>query len=327
MFALPTTLEDITQHLSGLHLGIATGLVSLAPLTSIAKRTAICGSPSWHDIFFLAPGIHKQQCTSELNNGEYPATAAMTTGYVFRIENQATVRFLQSRGKPGHLVNISVELERTPSDELFKSVLSLLYLAGPSATVTTLAIITLRGDCWAVGFLSMLLAARLCNTVVIVRRLEPSWKGAPEPGVRGDLLVLVSQDRWFRIHGLVDDLKSVTAGQWLRKASTVEDFAVDFATVLVYFAAWLASNMSAEGSLVVLALLLCSWVVLGVCNHSVETLRMHGRVLKVDGKPKAYYRRTDLVDELVQESGREDWAERLGMISRPARRDMESVLL
>ena len=251
----------------------------------------------------------------------------MTTGYVFRIENQATVRFLQSIGKPGHLVNITVEQERTPSSEIYKSGASMLYLLGPFATVTTLTIVALRGDFCAVAFLGMLIAGRLCNTIVIVRRLEPSWKGAPEPGVRGDLLVLVSQDRWFRIRGLVDDLKFVTAGQWLRDVSPVEDFAVDFATVLVYFAAGLAFTMSAEGSLVVLALLLCSWVILGVCNHSLEALRMHGRVLKVDGKPKAYFRRTKLVDELVQESGREDWAERLGMISRPGRRQMESALL
>ena len=327
MFSLPTPLGDIIPDLSSLHLGIATGLVSLAPLTSIARRTAICGAPSWHDIFFLAPGLHKQQCTSELNNGEYPPAAAMTTGYVFRIENQGTVRFLQSIGKPGHLVCIAVESKRTSSTERFNSGASMLYLLGPLATITTLTIVTLRGDFWAVGFLSMLIAARLCNTIVIVRRLEPGWKGAPEPGVRGDLLVLVSQDRWFRIRGLVDDLKVVTAGQWLRDVSPAEDFGVDFATVLVYFAAGLAFNMSAEGSLVVLGLLLCSWVILGVCNHSSAALRMHGRVLEVDGKPKAYFRRTDLVEELVQESGREDWAERLGMISRPERREMESALL
>ena len=327
MFTLPSVLRDMTPYFGSLQLGITAGLVSLAPLTSTARRTAICGSPSWLDVFFLAPGIHMQQCTSELNNGEYPPTAAMTTGYVFRIENQATVRFLQSIGKPGFLVNISVEPERSSPHELYNSTASILYLLGPCATITTLTIVILRGDLWAAGFLSMLIAARLCNTLVIVRRLEPGWKGAPEPGVRGDLLVLVSQDRWFRIRGLVDDLKFVTAGQWLRDVSSVEDFRVDFATLLVYLAAGMSFNMSAAGSLVVLGLLLCSWVILSVCNHSVKAFRMHSRLLKIDGEPKAYIRRTDLVDELVRDSGRKDWAVRLGMMSRPGRDEMETALL
>ncbi|KAF9525596.1 hypothetical protein CPB83DRAFT_859270 [Crepidotus variabilis] len=41
------------------------------------------------------------------------------------------------------------------------------------------------------------------------------WKRAREPGVKSDLLVLLSQDQWVRMKGIVDDLKAATSGQWL----------------------------------------------------------------------------------------------------------------
>jgi hypothetical protein len=57
--------------------------------------------------------------------------------------------------------------------------------------------------------------------------------GALEPGVKGDLLVLLSQDRWVRIRGLVDDLKAVASGSWLRKPTALEQFMTTLATILV----------------------------------------------------------------------------------------------
>jgi hypothetical protein len=89
----------------------AAGLVALADLSAISERTALTGSASIFDILFLAPGIHTQQKASEVNGGELPTTAAMTTGYVFRIENQATVNYLQKIGEPGSLVTVNVVKE------------------------------------------------------------------------------------------------------------------------------------------------------------------------------------------------------------------------
>jgi len=60
---------------------------------------------------------------------------------------------------------------------------------------------------------------------------------AHEPGVLGDLLVLMSQDRWIRIKGLTDDLKAVTAGQWLQDENFFESAIEGCATVVVYLAA------------------------------------------------------------------------------------------
>ena len=338
MFTPRNTTSNSFQTLSNIRLEAA-GLVALADLTSIAKWTAITGTASWLDVFFLAPGMHRQQSASELNGGEYPPTAAMTTGYVFRVENQATVRYLQTMGKPGHLVNIFVEAEPSSAPHpglgvLIKHLFSnpcmpaaFLYLLGPSATMAALVMLGLLGDWWAMGILGMLMVARLCNTIVVRRRRERGWKGALEPGVRGDLLVLVSQDRWFRIRGLVDDLKAVTSGQWLREMSGPEEFAVSLATVLVFVAAALATNVSTEGSLIILCLLLVSAGILGLCNSMATRLHMHGRIMRVEGRMKKYFRRTDLVDELVRESKRRDWAERLGMVSNPTKDGGKSALL
>ena len=59
----------------------AAGLVALADLTTIAKRTALTGTACLSDVLVLCPGIHRQQNAPDLNGGEYPATGAMTTGY------------------------------------------------------------------------------------------------------------------------------------------------------------------------------------------------------------------------------------------------------
>ena len=96
-----------TSSISGLSLNAA-GLVALADLATISERTALTGSASFLDVFVLAPGIHRQQAASQVNGGELPITGAMTSGYVFRVENQGTVSFLQKIGETGCLVTVRV---------------------------------------------------------------------------------------------------------------------------------------------------------------------------------------------------------------------------
>lgn len=76
----------------------AAGIVALADIKTIALRTALTGTSAYLDTFVLCPGIHRQQSAPELNGGEYPACGAMTSGYVFRVENPATVLYLQKVG-------------------------------------------------------------------------------------------------------------------------------------------------------------------------------------------------------------------------------------
>ena len=172
----------------------------------------------------------------------------------------------------------------------------------------------------------MLMAARLLNVVVIKRRSQKGWKGAAEPGVKGDLMILVSQDRWLRMRGLVDDIKAVTAGQWLRETSSFESFLVSFATLLVYVSAALAGNASTVGSLLIGCLLLVSVALLGCANACTSGLTMYGHVVRMDGPRKRYGRRLDMVHEMLKEHPNDDWAIGLGMIVAPAGKGQKVTL-
>ncbi|KAF8509245.1 hypothetical protein JB92DRAFT_523050 [Gautieria morchelliformis] len=253
------------------------GLIALADLSTIAHRTALKGSASFLDVLFLAAGIHRQNTASNVHGGELPAAGAMTTGYAFRIENQATVSYLQKVGKSSCLVNVQVTQCDTKSpvvgwlrDLLLTEDIaaSLLYLLGVALTIVVVALLGAIRDFWAIGVLLLLMLARLLNVVVIKRRSMPGWKGAEEKGGRGDLLVTLSQDRWVRMQGLVDDLNAVTAGQWLRDETTVEGFATSFATLLVYVAAAVAINSSTVGNLLIGCLLLISGALWGDEIHT-----------------------------------------------------------
>ena len=60
------------------------------------------------DALHLTLGCQSPLNPSLLNNSEFPACAAMTTGYVFRVENEATVHFLQTIGTTGALTHLKV---------------------------------------------------------------------------------------------------------------------------------------------------------------------------------------------------------------------------
>ena len=308
----------------------AAGLVAIADLKTIVYRTALTGTASYLDVFFLAPGIHQQQAASEVNGNEYPATAAMTTGYVFRVENQATVSFLQRVGKPGHLTTVHVDPPLQagviPTFLRAEPLASVCYLTGVASTIAVVLFLGATQDWWGVGVIGMLMTARLLNVIVIKRRSQKGWKGAKEEGVKGDLMILVSQDRWLRMQGLVDDIKSVTAGQWLREISNFESFLVSFSTLLVCISAAFAGNASTLGSILVAFLLLVSAALLGLANISTTKLTMFGNIVRVDGKPKQYGRRLNMVHELLVEHPNENWAIGLGMIVPPAGKSQQVTL-
>jgi hypothetical protein len=333
MYVERSTIPVAPDTFRGVRLSSA-GLLALADLRSIAKWTAVTGSSSFLDVLFIAPGIHKQQSAGELNRGEYPPTGAMTTGYVFRVENEATVRFLQTVGKTGHLTNLVVEALPANAERGMSALIEtpgiislVLYSLGVTATVASIVTIVLLEDWWTLGILGLLVLARLCNVIIVRRRSKIGWKGASEPGERGDLLVLLSQDRWIRIRGLVDDLKAVTAGQWLRDKTALKNFLIAFTTMVVYIAAALSENSSTAGSLVLLVLLLFSAAFLELSTSLSKGLRMHGRIMRTVGTPIEYSRRLDLVQELIQETGRDDWAIGLGMISRPLEQGGKGAVL
>jgi hypothetical protein len=250
----------------------------------------------------------------------------MTTGYVFRVENPATVLYLQKVGLTGQLTTLSVT-KISNAQQKWSQLLSMFYtfhnasflssmayLSAVCMTLIAIAVLILSEDWWGLFVILLLMFARLCNILVIRRRSQVGWKGASEPGVQGDLLVLLSQDRWIRIRGAVDDLKAVTSGQWLRDMTFAESSVSAIASVLVYLDAALASNVTQLGKVLLLVLLIGSAGLLAIANERTGVLQMHGHIIKVAGPPKKYNRRLEMAKQLIKESGREDWAVRLGMI-------------
>ncbi len=290
------------------------------------------------DTLVLCPSIQRQQAATELNGGEYPAVAALTSGYVFRVENPATVAYLQKISLTGHLTTLSVinvGKKQSVTAQLLSTfytfenanlMSSISYLTAASLTIVVLVLFVISADWWGLFVIFLLMFARFCNTIIIRRRSRIGWKGASEPDVQGDLLILLSQDRWVRMRGAVDDLKTVTSGQWLHEMTFIEGSVAAFATLLVYLDAALASNLKQSGKVLLLVLLIVSAGLLAIANVRTDKLQMHGNIVKADGPRKKYGRRRDMADELIKETGRDDWAIRLGMIVPPLDKPAKSKL-
>lgn len=289
------------------------GLLALADLDIVARRTALTGTTSWSDAVTICPGLHRQHKAEDLSNGEFPACAAMTTGYVFRIENPATVFYLQSVSETSKLTNISV----SKAEIKFSPGVDCGHLASAS-TIVAFGLLASLQDWWAVAYLLVLIHVRCINTSIIQSRARVDWHGQSEPGQLGDLFVLLSYDRWVRIRGEVDDLKAVTSGRWLQQPTTLQSAMSGSATLLAYGAAGLAASATLEGQIIIAITLLANAAALGLSNHLTTDLHIKGRVLEIEGGRKAYESRRVLASELVAESGRGDWAIAMGLMPSPS---------
>lgn len=296
-------------------LSLLPGLLALTPLTTIAHRTAHRGT-SPLDPLLLAPGLHLQPTANDLHKGEYPACAALTSGYVFRVENPATVSFLQRVARTGCLTDLRVSAAASPSRFLTRdeALASLGSYAAVGCTVFAIQRLYALADLWGLFFIANLILARLINFVVLRRRSQPGWFGAPEPGVHGDLFILLSQDRWVRIRGPVDDLKALTSGTWLREPTTLEMFLGAVAMLLVYANVAVAGHVTDVGVCVIVAMLLVNAGLMAWDNLRVCRLSMFGRTMEAVGEPKLYFRRKELAEQLIREAGRDDWAVAMGLI-------------
>ncbi|EEQ86168.2 uncharacterized protein BDCG_09437 [Blastomyces dermatitidis ER-3] len=281
-------------QISGVALNVA-GLVAIAEVSVLAKRTTLL------DILVLCPGIHRQQSATELHNGEAPAVAALTSGHVFRVENPATVLFLQKMGVTGHLTYLKVtptletntKLSRTLTLTSF-SFSSVPYFLYPITSLAVLVVLIIARDWWGlrparISFRSPLQCARHPPTKAIC-----SFSLAKIAG-------LDFRARW-------NGLKAVTSGQWLRDCSFLEDSATAFATLLVYTDVALVSNVSKSGQILILALFVFSTTLLASANAMTSELHMHGRRISAMEKSIKYDRRLDMANDLIRETKRDDWA-------------------
>jgi hypothetical protein len=75
----------------------------------------------------------------------------------------------------------------------------------------------------------------------------------------------------------------------------------------------LLANATLLGQIFLVALVLASIALVSLGNALTMNLRMHGRSLRVVGR-RQYDRRLTLAEELIKETGRDDWAIRMGMV-------------
>lgn len=304
---------------------IVSALVLIADLHTLSTRSASVGTSYLWDALLICPGMHKLQAAPDVSKGEYPACAAMTTGYVFRVENEATVFQIQRLGKPGHLTTLSVsrspKTDNTPQTRRLFPLASGCYCLAIMLALVTIILLCTIGDISAIGSLAILILVRFVSVLIFRSRAKLGWKGAKEPGIRGDLLVLLSQDRWIRIQGLVDDIKTITSGQWLRDMTPTESAIDSLCTLLVYSTIASISAASKEGYLALIVLILGSTGLLGLSNQKTTSFKMYDRTIVSTGPPRQFERRLDLAKYLIPEVGRDDWAVRLGII-QPHSKDL-----
>ena len=232
--------------------------------------------------------------------------------------------FLQRIGRTGCLTDLRISAQASTSrflptrDEVLAS---LGYYAAVGCSILAAQRVYALGDIWGSFFISNLILIRLINFVVFHRRSQPGWFGAPEPGVRGDLFILLSQDRWVRIRGQVDDLKALTSGTWLREPTTLDAFFDAVAKLLIYANLAVAAHATDAGVYTLVSMLLVNTGLLALDNLRIRKLNMYGRTMEAEGEPKKYFRRKDLADQLIEESGRDDWAVAMGLIVKEKEKD------
>ncbi|KAK0485515.1 hypothetical protein EDD18DRAFT_1360977 [Armillaria luteobubalina] len=271
----------------------ATGLIALADLPPVVIQTTLIGTTSYSDALVISPGMHHQQATSEINHEEFPITGTMTTRYILHVKNPATVHYLQSISIAGHLVAAHIYLcnDIFKESSLLQSFIaglptSLLYTLCPMLTIIVTVSLAHIQDLWALGVLGGFVVLRLINVVIIKWRDERGWKGQKQPG------------------GTVDDLEAVASGQWLRDMTSIDNFAVMCAMMLIYISAALSFNASMAGSMLIASLLLSTAALLTLCNSSTQW------ALK-----KYYKQRLALANELIAEMGGwNDWAIGMGLV-------------
>ena len=321
---LPHNL-DITMDFTFLPILLLAAPSTISPLHI---HTALNGRPSYVDSFHFCLGMQTPLAPNSLKNeGDSPTCADMKTGRVFRIENQATVMYLQKMQQKGRLQTLEVGHGWSPKKQKSQMYASVVALGG---------FLSGGGGPGIDGYLILTILTLLLSRVLSITSIRARTgtetttstsrhKSASEPDVQaqGDLLIRLSEDEddWIRLKGAADDLKAVTSGKWLshrpRHPQLVD--AMDWtARMLVYVAVVVLANACdrAKVVMVVSSLLANGWM--AMANALSKELVVDERVVKISEQPrsvKEYSSQRGLAEALVREAGRKDFAVSLGMIN------------
>lgn len=293
----------------------ASGLLALADLGTIAKRTQIVGGSSWLDALLLAPGLHYQQAADALaGRTESYSAVELYEGQTstHNITNTATQRYLERVGMVGQRVTVDVGMmpernyyfpggrrqARGQRATIWQDqgadlgwVSHVLYLMSPALTITAFVFMILLREWWGVASLLALMLSRVLNIWVIKQRSKPPVAPPPKPDVSSlltEYLVDLGQGRSVCLRGVAEDLQAITTTSWLRAKTHLDGYLEAAAKLIVYMVAAFSGNMTQVGSIIFMLLLLITAGLLGLSNAHAKTFRMHGRLATptVDNLPQ-----------------------------------------
>ncbi|CAM1506090.1 Fc.00g057310.m01.CDS01 [Cosmosporella sp. VM-42] len=303
-----------TTPIPGLTLS-AGGILALADLQTVARRTALAGGSSWFDALVLAPGLHYHQACDSLDREDLPGwfggqlTAVEVGGAQVRyvINNIVTLNYLKQLYRDGGsdvlmidvgLIKPSALAKKVQQMLIRKRTLSdkdddddenllpdldwmshLLYLVSPTLTVAAITFMVLLEDWWGLSFILALILSRLMNIWAIKQRSKPSALliRPSNDGRLTEYAIDIGLGRSVRIRGIDTDLQALTTQAWLRAKSHVDGYLEASAKLIVFLVAALSGNLSQAGAIVLVSLLLISAALLGLSNAHMKGFRMHGR--------------------------------------------------
>ncbi|KAF4448703.1 hypothetical protein F53441_7912 [Fusarium austroafricanum] len=296
----------------------ASGLLVLADLRTISRRTALTGGASWVDAFVLAPGLHYQQACDDLEK-EAPvgliALSTQTLGEMqYAVKNTMTASYLKSLCKDGaeNIITLDVGLDtpwnvvkivgkvirnRKVSDEEDDDedhedwaslsdvdwLSHLLYLISPLITASSITFMILLEDWWGLAILVTLISSRILNIWAIKQRISPSDPSSESISM-SEYSIDLGGGRSVRLRGPDADLQALVSHAWLRAQSSLEGYLEAAAKLMVYMSAALGGNMTQAGAIVLIGMLLASAALLGLSNAHARGFRMHGRYARPEIK-------------------------------------------
>ncbi|KAJ4126002.1 hypothetical protein NW765_001780 [Fusarium oxysporum] len=289
----------------------ASGLLALADLRTISRRTALTGGASWIDSLVLAPGLHYQQACDDLEREAPIGLIALSTQTLdqmqYAVKNTMTASYLKSLVKDGaeNIITLDVGLDtpwdvvkivgkviRKPrisdeedDDEDHEDWASLsdvdwlshlLYLVSPLITSTSIAFMVIFEDWWGLAILLTLISSRILNIWAIKQRMTHS-----EPSPQESYHDRIHRRSWRRTQRastwsrcrLTGSCYSCLAAYAVNSGGYLEAAA----KLMVYMSAALGGNMTQAGAIVLIGLLLTSAALLGLSNAHARGFRMHGR--------------------------------------------------